>query len=178
MSRFPLTGVPEAHDAAAPLFDKIRQAVGKVPNAYLAIGNHSPGALELLLSGDAVLHRSGLSRQETEAVRLAISAQNGCDYCVAAHHLAGKAARLDADELRRLREGVATGNTKRDALVRFALKAAATRGTVPDAEVQAVLAAGYSAKDVIDVLLVVSLITFTNLVNRVNDTEIDFPIPA
>ena len=36
-------------------------------------------------------------------------------------------------------------------------------------------AAGYSDAQVVDTLLTVAAITFTNLLNRVNDTVVDFP---
>lgn len=35
--------------------------------------------------------------------------------------------------------------------------------------------AGYSDQQIIDTLLAITSITFTNLVNRVNDTPLDFP---
>ncbi|MNF02625.1 hypothetical protein D3C80_2018020 [compost metagenome] len=50
-----------------------------------------------------------------------------------------------------------------------------TRGTLPAAELQALRAAGYGERQVIEIALVISSITFTNLVNRINDTDLDFP---
>jgi uncharacterized peroxidase-related enzyme len=175
MSRLPIPDSQTTPEAAQLLFDKIRKGLGKVPNAYQLIGAHSPDSLSLLLTGDAALSKGSLSRQEIEAIRLAISAQNGCDYCVAAHVAAGKAAGLSLDELRHLVVNEDTGHASRDALVRFAREVASTRGTVPEAVVAAVQATGYSPSQVIEALMVVSLISFTNLVNRVNDTVVDFP---
>ncbi|MEF7612472.1 carboxymuconolactone decarboxylase family protein [Aquincola sp. MAHUQ-54] len=178
MSRLPTLPLADAPEAARPLFEQIRRAAGMVPNAYAAIGAHSPAALALMLGGDGALARGTLSKADIEAVRLAISAQNGCDYCVAAHSmLAGKAG-LKPEALHALRTGEPTGDERRDALVHFARATAGTRGTVPEAELQAVLAAGFTPAQVTDTLLVISLITFTNLFNRVNDTVIDFPTPA
>lgn len=50
-----------------------------------------------------------------------------------------------------------------------------TRGTVAESELTAVRDAGYSDRQIIEALLAVSTITFTNLFNRLNDTAIDFP---
>jgi alkylhydroperoxidase family enzyme len=50
-----------------------------------------------------------------------------------------------------------------------------TRGTVPEAVVDAVRAAGYTDRQIIEINLAIASITFTNLVNRVNDTTLDFP---
>ncbi len=69
----------------------------------------------------------------------------------------------------------ATGDAKRDALVHFVRQLVTTRGTLPAAELQALQTAGYSERQVAEIALVVSSITFTNLVNRINDTDVDFP---
>jgi alkylhydroperoxidase family enzyme len=53
-----------------------------------------------------------------------------------------------------------------------------TRGTVPAGAVEAIRAAGYTERQVIEINLAIASITFTNLVNRVNDTVIDFPAVA
>ena len=177
MSRLQHVAPDAAPAAAQALFAQIKQAVGKLPNAYATIGTLSPDSLGLLLSGDAVLGKGSLSKTDIEAIRLAVSADNGCDYCVAAHSMVGKMVGLKADELSQLRAGEATGNAQRDALVRFTRLVNDSRGTVPAEAVQQVLAAGYSETQVIEILLAISLITFTNLVNRVNDTTVDFPKP-
>lgn len=178
MSRLAAPSMNEAPEAARALFDQIKKGMGKVPNAYATIGALSPASLALMLGGDAALSGGSLSRAEIEAVRLAVSAQNGCDYCVAAHSLVGKMAGLRPDELRALRAGLPTGEAKRDALVGFAKHVASTQGTVEAGWVQDILETGYTPTQVIETLLVIALISFTNLVNRVNDTKIDFPIPA
>lgn len=178
MSRLAAPSINEAPEAARVLFDQIKKGMGKVPNAYATIGALSPASLALMLGGDAALSGGSLSRAEIEAVRLAVSAQNGCDYCVAAHSLVGKMAGLRPEELQALRAGQPTGEAKRDALVEFAKHVAGTQGTVEASWVQEILETGYTPTQVIETLLVIALISFTNLVNRVNDTKIDFPTPA
>ena len=178
MSRIPLIPADQVSEPAAALFSQIRKAMGKVPNAYATIGAYSPAALGLMLSADAALAQGALSRQEIEAIRLAVSDINGCDYCVAAHTMVGRKAGLAPESMKQIREGDDTGDAKRDALLHFVRTVQMTRGTVPAEVLAAVQAAGYSPQQVIEALLAVSMITFTNLVNRVNDTEIDFPTPA
>ncbi len=52
------------------------------------------------------------------------------------------------------------------------------RGRVSNDQVHAVLSAGYSNAQVLDILLAVALNTFTNYVNEVAQTEVDFPAVA
>ncbi|WP_250526835.1 carboxymuconolactone decarboxylase family protein [Caballeronia sp. GAWG2-1] len=175
MSRISKVDVNEATGDAAELFAKIKKAAGRVPNAYATVGTHSPGALAASLANDATLAKSSLSKADIEAVKLAVSGQAGCDYCEAAHTVVGKLAGLTQEETKQIRAGTATGNDKRDALVRFVREATGSRGTVKAEVLDAVRAAGYSDAQVIDALFAASVINFTNLFNRVNDTTLDFP---
>jgi len=84
-------------------------------------------------------------------------------------------AGLSPDTMRKIRAGEATGDAKRDALVRFVRILIKTSGTVDAAEVSRVRDAGYTERQLIEVTLAVAVITFTNLANRINDTVVDFP---
>jgi uncharacterized peroxidase-related enzyme len=178
MSRFTAIQPEAATGAAAELFAKIKKAAGKVPNAYATIGTHSPAALGAILGVEAVLASSSLSKVDIEVIKLAVSEVVACDYCVAAHTLMGKFAGLSQETMKQVRAGVESGDAKRDALVRFVRILVNTRGTVAADEVDAVRAAGYSEQQVIETSLAVASITFTNLVNRINDTTLDFPAVA
>jgi len=165
----------EATGRAAEVFAKIRKAVGKVPNAYATIGTHSPEALSAALAFDAAVAASTLDKADIEVIKLAVSEYVGCDYCVAAHTLMGKLAGLSADEMKHVRAGSATGDAERDALVTYVRTLIGTRGTVSKPAIDAVRAAGYTERQLIEINLAIASITFTNLVNRVNDTTLDFP---
>jgi uncharacterized peroxidase-related enzyme len=175
MSRFNAIKPEEATGAAAELFGKIKKAAGKVPNAYATIGTYSPAALGAALSLDAVLASSSLSKQDVEAIKLAVSEVAGCDYCIAAHTLVGKFAGLSPEAMKQVRAGEASGDAKRDALIRFVRTLVQTHGTLPADDVDAVRAAGYTEQQIIETALAIATITFTNLVNRINDTTVDFP---
>jgi uncharacterized peroxidase-related enzyme len=175
MSRLTTIRPEEATGAAAEVFAKIKKTVGKVPNTYATVGTHTPEALSAALAFDAAVAASTLGKADIEVIKLAVSEYVGCDYCVAAHTLMGKLAGLSADDMKQVRAGVATGEAKRDALVTYVRTLVGTRGTVPEAVVDAVRAAGYTERQIIEINLAIASITFTNLVNRVNDTTLDFP---
>ncbi|WP_017757616.1 carboxymuconolactone decarboxylase family protein [Pseudacidovorax intermedius] len=159
----------------AELFAGIRKAVGRVPNAYAAIGALNTPALQAILSADAVLARGTLSAPDRETVKLVVSALAGCDYCVAAHSLAAKAAGLPVDTVRAIRSLAPTGDARRDALVHFVRALHQQPGTLPAEAFEAFRAAGFADAAVVDIALAVAVITFTNVFNRVNDTVVDFP---
>jgi alkylhydroperoxidase family enzyme len=60
--------------------------------------------------------------------------------------------------------------------VRFAVAVTKARGHVGEAELQELKAAGYSAAQAIEIVMHVALNTWTNYVNEVAQTEIDFPV--
>jgi uncharacterized peroxidase-related enzyme len=178
MSRLSAIQPEAATGATAELFAKIRKAAGKVPNAYATVGTHSPESLGAILGLEAVIGAGTLSKQDVEAIKLAVSEVVGCDYCVAAHTLVGKFAGLAPETMKQVRAGAPTGDAKRDALVHYVRALVSTRGTVPEDEVNAIREAGYTERQIIEIALVIASITFTNLVNRVNDTTLDFPAVA
>jgi uncharacterized peroxidase-related enzyme len=178
MSRIPVPTPDSASDATTEIYAQIRKAIGKVPNTFAAIGAHRPAALKAMLAADSVLATGTLTKRDQAAIKLAVSSVAGCDYCVTAHNMLGKLAGLTPDELGKIRRGQSTGNAKRDALIRFVRVLAETSGTVSDAEFAAIRAAGYTDAQLVDISLAFASITFTNVFNRLNDTEIEYPAVA
>jgi uncharacterized peroxidase-related enzyme len=175
MSRLHTEAISAASGPAAAMFGAIKRSLGMVPNAYAAVGASSPLALEAALQLEGALSRSSLGPQEREIIKLVVSELAGCDYCLAAHSQMGKKAGLGADTIVALRHGKVSGDDRFDALATFVRAVVLSRGTAPADVVTAVKAAGYSDGQIVDTLLTIASITFTNLLNRVNDTELDFP---
>ncbi len=178
MNNLHFVPVTESTGHAAQLFAAIKGAVGMVPNAYVGIGSNSPHALEAALNLDAALKKGSLNGREIEAIKLVVSDVAECEYCLAAHTMIGKMHGLDATAMSALRRGDASGDAKLDALSSFARVLVETRGAVPADVVDAVRSAGYTDAQIVDVMLAITSITFTNLFNRVNATTLDFPPAA
>lgn len=178
MSRIVTPALETATGATAEVYAQIKKAAGSVPNTFAAIGAHGPAALKAVLQADGVLAVGSLSKQDQETIKLVVSEVAGCDYCVAAHSLLGKLTGLKPDVLRQIRAGEPTGDAKRDALVHFVRRLVRTSGTISEAEFQAIRAAGYTDAQLVDISLAIALTVFTNVFNRINDTDIDFPAVA
>jgi uncharacterized peroxidase-related enzyme len=175
MNRLHSVPIAEATGHAAQLFAAIKGAVGMVPEAYVGIGSNSPHALEAGLNLDAALKKGSLSGREIEAVKLVVSEVADCDYCLAAHTMVGKMHGLDVAEMTALRCGQASGDARLDALSSLARVLVETHGVVPVDALDSVRRAGYTDAQIVDVVLAITSITFTNLFNRLNDTTLDFP---
>ena len=128
-----------------------------------------------MLQLNAALHKGSLSARELEAINLAVSEESGCDYCLAAHTLMAKKAGYTDEQTLELREARFSGDARIDALVQFVQYLVSTRGTVSADRVASFREAGFSDQQVVETISAVSAILFTNMVNRVNDTVVDFP---
>ena len=62
--------------------------------------------------------------------------------------------------------------------MRFAAKVTRERGHVSEDDLRAVKLAGYDDAQVIEIVMHVALNTWTNYINEVAKTEIDFPVIA
>ena len=175
MSRLHTPNVAEASGQTAELFAALKQAVGKVPNLYAAVGGNAPAVLAQVLQTGAVLKQATLGAREQEAINLAVSEATGCDYCLAAHTLFARKAGYSVEQTRKLRGGAYDEDARIDALLQFALRLLRTSGTLPAEAVEAVRQAGYSDRQIVEAIYAISAILFTNMVNRVNDTALDFP---
>ena len=176
MSHIPTPAATEAAPLAArPLLEAVKRQLGVVPNMFRLISN-SPAALEGYLSLSGALNKGALTAPTRERIALAVAEANGCSYCLSAHTYLGKnLAKLDDAEITNNRRG-ASGDPKADAALRFAVKLVRERGHVGEDDLRAVKAAGYDDAQVIEIVLHVALNTWTNLINTVGATDIDFPV--
>ncbi len=153
----------------------VEKQLGVLPNLFRLVAN-SPAALTGYLQLSAASAQGGLDAATRERIALAVAELNGCAYCLSAHTYLGRnVAQLDDAEITANRQG-ASNDAKADAAVRFAAAVVRERGHVSSEQVQAVRHAGFSDAQVLDILLAVALNTFTNYVNEVAQTEIDFPV--
>lgn len=178
MSRFAIPATIESAPASSqPLLQAVNKQIGSVPNLF-RLAAVSPAALEGYLGMSAALGKGALPAPTRERIALAVAEINGCAYCLSAHAYLGKnLARLDDAEIAANRAG-RSNDAKADAAVRFAAKVTELRGKVAASDVQAVIAAGYSEAQVIEIVQHVALNTWTNYLNEVAQTEIDFPVVA
>jgi uncharacterized peroxidase-related enzyme len=122
------------------------------------------------------LARGRLPAPTRERIALAVAGVNQCGYCLAAHSYLGRnLAGLDEAEIRANRAG-RSHDAKADVAVRFAVNVALNRGHVSDADVQAARDAGYDDAQLVEIVQHVALNTWTNYLNSVAGTPIDFPV--
>ena len=147
-------------------FAKCMEKIGFVPNvlqAY-AIDNAKLEAFAAFYN-DLMLAPSGLSKLEREMIAVAVSAENRCFYCLAAH---GAAVRqLSGDpvlgELLVMNYRAAELSKRHRAMLDFSVKMTRESHAIEEADRAALRHAGFSDRDIWDIAAVAS---FYNMSNR------------
>jgi uncharacterized peroxidase-related enzyme len=176
MSRIAIPAtIADAPAAARPLLEAVEKQLGVAPNLFRLVAT-SPAALEGYVGLIGALGKGALPVATRERIALAVAEVNGCSYCLSAHTYLGKhVAKLDDAEMTANRGG-ASNDPKADAAVRFAVKVARERGHVSESDVLTLKGAGYDDAQLIEIVLHVALNTWTNYINEVAKTDIDFPV--
>jgi uncharacterized peroxidase-related enzyme len=154
----------------------VNKMLGVIPNLF-RVTAQSPAALEALLALLGATGRGALDARTRGSIALTVAETNGCDYCLSAHTVLGRGTGLSDADMERARDAVAD-DPKRAATLRFARAIVAERGKVSADDLAAARSAGLSDGQLLDVVTNVVLNVFTNYVNLIAETEIDFPVIA
>jgi uncharacterized peroxidase-related enzyme len=174
MSRIAIPTLDDAHEASRPTLDAVNKQLGVVPNLFRLIGI-SPAALNAYTSFTGATNKT-LDVKTRERIALAVAQVNRCGYCLSAHTYIGlNMAKISQEEIAMNRKG-ASSDAKANAAVAFAYKVTTERGHVADADLLAVRNAGYTDAQIVEIVALVAENTFTNYLNEVAKTDIDFPI--
>ena len=84
---------------------------------------------------------------------------------------------VDAADLANARSGHSV-DAKADAAIKLALEIVSNRGQVDDSVLSAARAAGLTEGEIVEVVAHVALNVFTNYLNNVAQTTVDFPVVA
>ena len=174
MSRLAIPARDDVPESSKPILDAVHKQLGAVPNMYRLIAQ-SPAALQGFTANNGALTKT-LDVKTRERIALAVAQLNGCDYCLSAHSYLGlNLAKISSEEVALNRKGE-SGDAKANAAVRFAAKVVRERGHITEADIKAVRDAGFSDRQIIEILAVTAENIFTNLLNVVAETDIDFPV--
>ena len=173
MSKFKVHNKESAKPASADLLSAVEGKYGFIPN-LMGIFAESTSALQAYIALSELVSKSAFNPEEQQALLLAVSFENNCDYCVAAHSMmASKMAGMPADRLEAIRQGKVISDKKINELVRFTREVVASRGNLAESSVNQFLNAGYTNQHVLEVILGVAMKTLSNYTNHLAKTPVD-----
>ena len=163
----------KAPAATQELLARVEDQLGMVPN-LIATMAQSTSVARAYLGMAETLADGVLPKSLREQIALAVSQANDCDYCVAGHSAVGSSIGLTDDEVRDARIAISP-DRKTEVVLQFAHRIVDTRGSLSDADVAEIRSAGLSDAEILEVIAHVAMNTFTNYVNLIVKTDIDFP---
>ena len=172
MADFTLHDETSAPEGAREKLADAKKALGFIPSIY-AVMAENPAVFEAYTTLSGIFSKAGLDPLEQQVVTITASVENECHFCVAAHSTFSASQKLDMDVIEAVREGRAIADPKLEALHRFSRHVVVERGFVSDAEVDALLEAGYTKAAVLGVILGVSLKVLSNYTNHVAETPVN-----
>jgi uncharacterized peroxidase-related enzyme len=162
----PLT-IATAPEASRP------KSLGFVPN-LMAVFANNPAVLQGYLALDAAIEKGSFTPREQQIILLAVSVENHCNYCAAAHSTIAKGAlHTPAEVVTAVRDNTPVPDAKLNALVTLERELVRERGYAKDKTIQKFLAAGYKKEQVMELLLGIALKTISNCVDHISPVPLD-----
>lgn len=172
MTTFQSYTLDSAPEASRSGLEDTKRAFGFLPNLQSFMAE-SP---ELLAGYGALwdlMAKSSLTPHEQQVVYMTSNFENNCHYCMAGHSALGKMIKMDPAVIAALRAGTPLPDAKLEALHRFTTIVVRERGFVLDADVDAFIAAGYTRRNVFEVILGVATKVISNYTNHIVHTPYD-----
>jgi uncharacterized peroxidase-related enzyme len=166
ISRFPVPEIADLPEDIRETVLSVQEKSGFVPNVFLVLAQRPDEFRGFFALYDALMEKvGGLSKADREMIVVATSADNGCQYCVAAH---GAILRIRSKNPL-LADQVAVNYRKADitprqtAMLDFAMKVSNDSKSISEADFETLRGHGFSDEEIRDIG---SITAFFGLSNR------------
>lgn len=174
MIDFHLHDQTTAPEDSKPLLADSVEAFGMIPSLH-AVMAEAPGLLEAYQRVHDLFGKSSFDKDELTVVWQSINVEHACHYCVPAHTAIAKSMGVDDAISDALRNQTPLPNARLETLRTFTLSVVRGRGHVDEQEVQAFLDAGFTKRQILEVVLGVAQKVMSNYTNHLADTPVDKP---
>ena len=172
MTTFTLHNETTAPAESKALLANSKKAFGRIPGLH-AVMAEAPGLLEAYKKVHELFLNSSFDKDELTVVWQTVNVEHACHYCVPAHTGIAKSMGVSDAITDALRNETALPNARLEALRTFTLHVVRDRGNVDERAVQAFLDAGFSKRQILEVILGVSQKVMSNYTNHLAQTPVD-----
>jgi uncharacterized peroxidase-related enzyme len=174
---FPAHTAASAPPDARPIIESTAKEFGFVP-APVARMATSPEALQGFMKLNELFQESSLDELAREVLIFTLATRNACRYCVGMHTAVLTKSGADADLIDALRRGAPLADLRLEAVRVFTIAVLDGTGKVSDEALAAFVAAGFTARSALDVVLGIGTYTISTFVNRMTGAPLDAPFEA
>lgn len=172
MSKFTFHTVETAPEDSKAILEGAAKQMGRVPGLYAAMAE-SPETLKAYQQLHQFFTATSFDAEELTVVWQTINVEHECHFCVPAHTAIAHSMKVNPAITDALRNQTPLPTEKLQALHDFTLAMVRERGNVTDAQMETFFDAGYSQKQVIEIILGLSQKVISNYVNHVAKTPVD-----
>ena len=169
---FPSHDLDSAPEGSKHLIENSIKGFGRLPGLHKVLAE-SPQAYEGYQVLGQLFQATEFDAEELTVVWQSINVENECHYCVPAHTGIAKLMKVSDEISEALRNETALPTAKLEALRTFTVQMHRQRGNVDDAQLAAFLAAGFTHRSVLDIVLGMAQKTLSNYVNHLAETPVD-----
>ena len=174
VSRF---GEPSESDLPADIrevYEKNREKLGFVPNVFRAYARRPEHFRAFMAYHDVLMKGPGnLSRVEREAIVVAVSSENRCQYCMVAHGAALRVLSKDPILAEQIANNWQTANVppRLRAMLEFASRVNEPGFAATDREIDDMRGSGFSDDDIWDIAAIAAFFGFSNRMAGLMDMQ-------
>ena len=172
MTKFTLHTEETAPRASKPLLADSKKSYGMIPGLH-AVMAEAPTLLEAYKTVGDLFTNSSFDKDEITVVWQSVNVEHACYYCVPAHTGVAKSMGVSDEITDALRNETPLPNARLEALRTFTLSVVRNRGNVDDGTVQVFLDAGFTQRQILEVVLGVSMKVMSNYTNHLAHTPVD-----
>ncbi len=152
------------------LLQGILKGYGFFPNLYGYMAE-APVTIEAYLALNEMLAKTSFTPAQQQVALLAVSVENDCEFCTIAHRAIGKMKGAKAETLAALASHAKIADAGDRALAAFTRAVVKKRGRPDEAEIRAFMDAGFTRRQIMEVILIVAIKTLTNYINHLTSPE-------
>lgn len=172
MSNFTFHTVETAPEQSKPRLEIAVKSMGFIP-ALWAAQAEAPAALEAYQTLSGIFDKTSLDATERQVVLMTANYEHDCTFCMATHSWLAKMQAVPNDVIEALRNNTKLPTEKLEALRSFTRAVISGRGIVDDQTTQEFISAGYGNREILEVILGVSLKVMSNYTNHFANTPVN-----
>jgi len=172
MTEFTLHTEETAPEESKPMINAAKKSFGMLPGLHSVMAE-APNVYHAYNVLHEDFSNSSFNAEELTVVWQAINVEHNCHYCVPAHTAIANMMKVDGAITDALRDETPLPSSKLEALRDFTLSVVRERGNVDDEKVEAFLNAGFTKRNVLEVVLGLSQKVMSNYINHLAKTPVD-----
>lgn len=172
MTDFTLHNPETAPDGSKPLLEHSNSVFGFVPELHAVLAE-APNVLQAYKDVHEHFLNTSLNNDELTVVWQTVNVEHGCHYCTPSHSGIARSMGVDPAIDTALRNETPLPNERLEALHTFTLSIVRNRGIVDEAAIQEFLDAGFTKRQILEVVLGVSQKVMSNYINHLAHTPVD-----